>query len=271
MNYAAVYFDLDGTLLGPDGEIPDVVRGAIARVKARGIRIGIATGRRATTAVPYATAIGVDAPCILFNGARVVDADLTTTLSSASLPLAPARQIVGRVLAAGIHVVAYVGERLLVDVRSPRAAVPVGALARSSHDVVDLASLAAPPTKLLFVHEDARLDALRSQLQTEAQRLLPAGAHLVRSGPRFLELLPDGVHKGHGLRTCAARLGIDPAAIVAIGDDENDREMLTTAGLGLAMGHAPAPVRAAARRIVGGAVRDDGEALAAALDDIFDN
>jgi Cof subfamily protein (haloacid dehalogenase superfamily) len=265
--WTAVYFDLDGTLLGPDGEVPVVVREAVARVKARGVRVGLATGRRATTTAPYAAQLGVDAPCVLFNGARVVGADLATTLYSTCLPHAAAPPVIERALAFGAHVVAYVDERLLCDARSPRPGVPVGALARSVVEVVDLTTLSQAPTKLLFVDDAPRLQLLRALLHDEA--LMPAGAQLVRSGPRFLELLPDGAHKGAGLARSAAHLGVAVGSVVAFGDDENDREMLAVAGLSFAMGHAPASVRAVAHRVVGGDGHDGGVALAAALDDVF--
>ncbi|MBM4282915.1 MAG: Cof-type HAD-IIB family hydrolase [Deltaproteobacteria bacterium] len=265
--WGAVYFDLDGTLLGPDGEVPVVVRDAVARVKARGVRVGLATGRRATTTAPYAALLGVDAPCVLFNGARVVDATFSTTLFATGLPHAAAPAVVERALAFGAHVVAYVDERLLCDVRSPRPGVPVGALSRSTTEVVDLTTLPVAPTKLVFVDDPPRLQALRALLHDEA--LVPAGAQLVRSGPRFLELLPQGAHKGAGLARSAAYLGVDPGSVIAFGDDENDREMLALAGLSFAMGHAPASVRAVAHRVIGGDVHDGGDALAAALDDVF--
>jgi HAD superfamily hydrolase (TIGR01484 family) len=76
MPVRAVYFDLDGTLLDDDHRVPMALAQSIDRARARGLHIGIATGRRATTTAPYAEAIGVDAPCVLFNGARVVTADL---------------------------------------------------------------------------------------------------------------------------------------------------------------------------------------------------
>jgi HAD superfamily hydrolase (TIGR01484 family) len=114
--------------------------------------------------------------------------------------------------------------------------------------------------KLLFVDEPEPLRALRRLLTVE--RLIPPGAHLVRSNPRFLELLPDGVNKGLGLARCAAHLGIDVRDIVCFGDDENDREMLEVCGLGVAMAHAPESVRHAADKVV---ARED---LAAVVDSL---
>ena len=79
-------------------------------------------------------------------------------------------------------------------------------------------------------------------------------------------MLPDGVNKGTALWRCAAHLGIDVREIVCIGDDENDRDMLQAAGLGIAMGHSPESVRDVADRVIGD---NSGPSLAAALDDIL--
>jgi hydroxymethylpyrimidine pyrophosphatase-like HAD family hydrolase len=48
-----------------------------------------------------------------------------------------------------------------------------------------------------------------------------------------------------------ANLGVDAARTVAIGDGENDLEMLRWAARGVAMGHASAVVRAAAGEVTG--------------------
>jgi hydroxymethylpyrimidine pyrophosphatase-like HAD family hydrolase len=48
----------------------------------------------------------------------------------------------------------------------------------------------------------------------------------------------------------ATRLGIEPEAICAVGDDVNDLPMIRGAGLGIAMGNATADVRAAADVVV---------------------
>jgi Cof subfamily protein (haloacid dehalogenase superfamily) len=268
MPYSAVYFDLDGTLLDDDGRVPPVVWEAIARVKRRGVRIGIATGRRATTTKAYAEAIGVDAPCVLFNGARVVEADFQTALFHTTLPRISTRRVIERVLDMGVHVAAYVDERMLTDHRVPAPASTAAARALSAREPVDLLSLPRAATKLLFVDEPERLHEVRRMLVQE--RLVPPGAHLVRSNPRFLELLPDGVNKGTALWRCAAHLGVDVASIVAFGDEENDREMLEAVGRSYAMGHAPADVRAVASGVVGGEQgANDGRALAATLDEVF--
>jgi Cof subfamily protein (haloacid dehalogenase superfamily) len=262
--FRAVYFDLDGTLLDADARIPSEVFAAVARLKARGVRVGIATGRRATTTIPYAEAIGVDAPCVLFNGARVTEADLQTPLFSTTLPRTFTLTTIARALELGVHVGAYVDERLLVDPRVPEPRSTAAGAALSARELVDLLALERAPVKLLFVDEPERLHDLRRTLTRE--RLVPPGAHLVRSNPRFLELLPDGVSKGTALWRCAGHMGLDVKDIVAIGDDENDKDMLEAAGFSVAMGHAPDSVKDIVDRVIGD---NSGPPLAAILDELF--
>ncbi len=54
----------------------------------------------------------------------------------------------------------------------------------------------------------------------------------------WLDLAPQGVTKASALEQVRHRLGVAPAATLAIGDGRNDVEMLEWAGCGVAMGQA---------------------------------
>ena len=61
-----------------------------------------------------------------------------------------------------------------------------------------------------------------------------------------VEVNRKGVHKGRGLERLAAHLGFSMQQVMAVGDSDNDLTMLRQAGLSVAMGNAPAHIRAAA-------------------------
>ena len=63
---------------------------------------------------------------------------------------------------------------------------------------------------------------------------------------RAFDLIPAGGGKAEGIRHMLERLGLAPEDIAAFGDEENDGDMLRYAGVGVAMGSAPAEVRALA-------------------------
>jgi len=114
------------------------------------------------------------------------------------------------------------------------------------------------PINKLNMHIDGgEIAAVRAELAAR----LGGRATLVQSLPVQLETLPPGASKGDGLRRLLADLGIDPRHVLAIGDGENDLEMLQLAGIGVAMANAPASVRAAADYVTA-SNDEDGVALA---------
>jgi haloacid dehalogenase-like hydrolase len=67
----------------------------------------------------------------------------------------------------------------------------------------------------------------------------------------WLDLAPAGVTKASALASLAERLGVPQEQVLAVGDGRNDGEMLQWAGRGVAMGNAPAELRAAADAVTG--------------------
>ena len=62
--------------------------------------------------------------------------------------------------------------------------------------------------------------------------------HVVEGGFGNLEFTRTGINKASGLTFLANHLQIPMEQVMAIGDSENDIEMIETAGLGIAMGNA---------------------------------
>jgi hypothetical protein len=79
----------------------------------------------------------------------------------------------------------------------------------------------------------------------------------------WVDVTAPGLSKATALEKVRANLGVDPEQTVAIGDGENDLEMLRWAARGVAMGHASALVRGAADQVTGTL---DQHGAAAALD-----
>ncbi len=62
--------------------------------------------------------------------------------------------------------------------------------------------------------------------------------YIVRSRPFLLEVMNKTANKGSALLALSRQLGLTPAELMAIGDEQNDLPMFTVAGLGVAMGNA---------------------------------
>jgi hydroxymethylpyrimidine pyrophosphatase-like HAD family hydrolase len=73
--------------------------------------------------------------------------------------------------------------------------------------------------------------------------------------------MAPGCSKASGVATLAGQLGISLTQVMAIGDNNNDLEMLSMVGWGVAMGHAPESVKQNAKAITASNA-EDGAALA---------
>ena len=62
----------------------------------------------------------------------------------------------------------------------------------------------------------------------------------------ILNIIPRGASKLNAIRTVCAHLGCSLADVMAIGDGDNDAEMLAGVGCGVAMGNATERARLAA-------------------------
>lgn len=92
-------------------------------------------------------------------------------------------------------------------------------------------------------HGDA-VAATLQELQLSARIILNKQAVMV---------LPKGVDKASGLKAALADLNIDPAAVAAIGDAENDQDLLRVCGLGVAVANALDSLKAKADYVTSGA------------------
>ena len=99
--------------------------------------------------------------------------------------------------------------------------------------------------KGLFIGHRRDLGVLRGDLEG----VLEDGARLVHTAEHYLELLPVASTKGAALAHLAAHLGVRLDRVMAVGDHDNDLEMIEAAGFGVAMAHAPESVRAVADRV----------------------
>ena len=72
---------------------------------------------------------------------------------------------------------------------------------------------------------------------------------VVTSGGGWVDFVPFGSNKGTSLSIMLDKMGVDPADVIAFGDQQNDMEMLKLVGKGYAMSHAEADVKACADEV----------------------
>mmetsp|Transcript_30299 Transcript_30299/g.87372 ORF Transcript_30299/g.87372 Transcript_30299/m.87372 type:complete len:442 (-) Transcript_30299:67-1392(-) len=99
--------------------------------------------------------------------------------------------------------------------------------------------------KILVCDEDTEKlsQVVRPKLEGVA---LACNARVTQAVPTMLELIPEGCSKALGVEKLCEVLGIDPSTeLLALGDAENDAEMLQMASIGVVMGNGTPPAREA--------------------------
>jgi hypothetical protein len=253
----AVAMDLDGTVLDETFQPSQRTAAAIARAEASGIACLIATGRMFISARRVAEKLGIRRPLVCYQGALVGDPVTGEVLVHRPIEAPLAREILRAMpeehaRRSNLYVddELYVWEENDATLRySQVAGVPMHVVGPTPD------WLERPTTKIVTVGLPEAMDALRDELQP----LFGSRAFVAKSLPYFLEFAAPGVSKASGLALVADRLGVTAEQTVAVGDAENDREMLAWAGCGLAVANADERLLGEADAVIP-SVHDDGVA-----------
>jgi Cof subfamily protein (haloacid dehalogenase superfamily) len=257
-----VVLDIDGTVhVAPDADpqahktISAAVRAAVTAVVRSGAHVVLCTGRLSPATLPFLRELDIDAGfAICSNGAVLINAATGRIVEQVVFDLRDPLALLHEQLPGAI----FVAENPGVGVRAT-GRIDDADMHHGKVELVGVDELAGTSTTRLAVHWPGR----SSQMLADAL----ASVHLpgVRSCSYPDEALADltaaGVSKAVMLERLRVKLGVPATETLAVGDGINDLEMLAWAAHGVAMGHSPAPVLAAADQICPSGV-DDGLATA---------
>ncbi|KAF4749039.1 hypothetical protein FOZ62_006387 [Perkinsus olseni] len=237
--------DMDGTLLSPDHNIPDITFNRINKADNNGCPVVPATGRSRASAVQCFARGGIDLysrPGIYLNGAITYDhtgAVVAEKIHSYTDIVEAVRVVEG---VDDVVVLLYNGDRVLAPYSSGRIEEIYGSLhtpcpedCGSYEKMLSKIHDEAIPINLIhFMSLEGRLqeDMLR-KIRTFAES---SGCTAAQSLWRSCDVVPAGVNKGLGVKVLKENQGYKRVA--CIGDALNDLEMLQEADVPVAMGNA---------------------------------
>jgi Cof subfamily protein (haloacid dehalogenase superfamily) len=248
--------DIDGTLLNPKGEITPSTREAVRAAQQSGIVVTLAAARRYYNTSQVADDLGLTGPIILYDGALIVQHPQATILASRPLKAAIAQEAVSILAQHGIQPVVHPNSGLAEEIWTGPAeldnlwidayfAAFPERMRRMAYDTL-CAGHPDPLRVVAFTAEEAI-----PQVIPEISALNCTWTTIKRGSYNSAELvvMDIGCSKASAVATLAASLGISLQDVMALGDNNNDTEMLKTVGWGVAMGQAPESVKSAANAV----------------------
>ncbi|MBP1533379.1 MAG: HAD family phosphatase [Ruminococcus sp.] len=255
--------DMDGTFL-PSSKIPGQRSiDAITAFQQDGGKFSIATGRAIQAAQQYFESFSVNCPIIMCNGGMVYDLNNKEQIHDVFLPDLT-REIISEILRDNPNVGCEV---LTLD----HVYVPQMNDVEARHNVICkvepvICSIDEIPEnwyKVLFAVEPENMDKLISYVERRGW----TGVDFVRSAPEYYEVLPQNISKGSALTKMRTVCDMEDFTFVAMGDYNNDIEMLEAADLAICPSNAVDEVKAVCDIVLDNSCEED--AVAAALEHIY--
>ena len=241
--------DIDGTLMGRDYILPKPVIHTVKKVvKETNIIVMLVSGRMTHSTLPIAQQLGIETPLIVYQGAMVKDIKNNITLFHQPVDSKLAKEVVDDLEKENIHVNLYLDDELYMREITEIAMSYSSARYLTPKVYEDISIIEKiQPTKVVGLDLDIeKIQSISAVIKEKYKGRL----NLFNSLPEYIEVVNPNVNKGKTLVNIAKSLwNIDPENIMAIGDGNNDIDMLKLVGYGVAMGNASEEVKQSARHI----------------------
>ena len=242
-----IALDIDGTLLDSSWHLPDANRAAIAEATRRGIEVALVTGRRYDFAMPIARKLDCPLTMIVNNGALVRTHDGVTHLCHL-LRRDTAERVLRATLpwreGAGVVFNRPRENQIVLEVIDTDNPIRSAYYARNR----EFLSQATPLESCLIEDPIQVMFSGKVQPMREAEAVLRSVpfadeyrlAVTVYESRDFsmIDVIHPRCSKGSSLAEWAMLRGLSRDEVMAIGDNHNDVEMLSFAGIPVVMGNS---------------------------------
>ncbi|MEQ9453691.1 MAG: HAD family hydrolase [Phycisphaeraceae bacterium] len=239
--------DVDGTLIAPDGTIPDRNREAIAAATAKGVHFVLASARPPRMARPIYDELALSSYQINYNGAviqRPTDAEYAV-----HRPIEPAlaRRLVAvaRRIDPQLAISLEVKDQWFTDGQIDGLTTATSLNLKPDYEGPLDAVMNQPITKVLLLIPPERMSHLHRGLRAFFRhhlRFQISDAHLIQA-------VQPQADKHHGVQWIANHYGVSPENVLTLGDAPNDAGMLRWAHTSVAVANAWPEAQDAAKHI----------------------
>ncbi len=258
-----VVSDIDGTLVDKQKQLTPATTDAVLRLEQAGVGFTVITARPMSGIMPIADTLSIDAPMAAFNGGIIFRRD-GSIAEHHMIDGDVVRGVMAIAADAPVDIWVFADDRWYA---STDVGSHVGSerLASNQEPVIvdDFTDLYDRADKVTFVSDD---HAMLADLADRCKAAHGSDATITQSQVYYLDVTALAANKGDGLVALAKTFDQPLDAVAVMGDQYNDVPMLERAGLAIAMGNAPDPVKAIAHKVTTG---NDEDGVAYAIDAII--
>jgi hypothetical protein len=247
--YKLLLVDIDGTLEGKSGYISRENRKALSEVRTRGVRVSLSTGRVPQACQKIIQRLSLDGCHIFSDGALVSGGLGKEKVFIHPMDDEVVEEVIEFARLRGIYLELYSAEEYFVEQVTEATTIH-----RQFFDleptVLDFATILGQEKIIkaeiikMRPEEGAEIEDFRQHFE---RRLWFSPVRVPQCpNVEFINIVNPEVSKAKALEALATHLGISRDEVVAVGDGANDISLLSSAGLGVAMGSAPPEVKAVA-------------------------
>lgn len=250
--YRLLSLNIDGVLLRSNARLSRQTKDAIEFVKNKGVYITLATERPFPAAKRVAKALKLDTCLITHDGAYLA--------SELDEPLFERRIHEDKVFQIGeilenytchvrlLHEKYGIGNKLKSKSQLlAKMTIGIGdplfypvTFVDSICDYILDNPVSPPKIQVQFLDREQQLEAME-EIEKQVSNIT-----IIEGKQGRISIVPEGVSKVRGLHRLGRELGIGLNQMVAIGSSEEDMDLITQVGLGVAMGNSPKEVQQAA-------------------------
>ncbi|WOG84073.1 hypothetical protein DCAR_0103253 [Daucus carota subsp. sativus] len=265
--YSHIFCDVDGTLLNSKSRITEATAKALREVISRGVRVVIATGKTRPAVISLLKMVDLageggivsdSSPGVFVQGLLVYGRQ-GREICRRNLDPDVCREAFLYSLEHKVPLIAFSQDRCLALANHP--------FVDSLHSVYHEPKAEIMPSvehllasgdvqKVLFLDT---AEGVSTTLRPYWSEATSNRASVVQAQEDMLEIVPLGTSKGSGVKMLLDHLGVPAKEVMAIGDGENDVEMLELASLGVALSNGSDKAKAVAD-IIGASNDEDGVA-----------
>ncbi len=259
--------DLDGTLLNSRKNVTKRTRDAIRELKKHGILFGVASGRPVESGVLLAKDWGLEDSISFFigmNGGVILD---TRTGQKDQYHLLDGEEVQNIIdFFSDMDVIFQVmdGNHRWVNKSTPETRAHARLYGEIEEETDLREYLKGRQVNKLIIWSDP---AYQPQVKARAMEYKSDKVHHCATADNLYEFMDPAINKGFGIDRISDHFGVNRENIIAFGDQENDIQMLTHAGTGVAMQNGSDSAKEAADFI--SRYTNDEDALARFIEDVI--